>query len=130
MNIENLTLLAEKLEQLPPDKFSMRHWECGSVACIGGWTDRWFPETKDAYEALGLDGPCVWTGTGRQLFYPSTTICPELRASGIKDAYGSYPENALYRRIWNEDQDLPPADAAKVVRNLIATGKVDWSVLL
>lgn len=132
MNITNLTLLAEKLEQLPPAEFSMKDWECGSVACIGGWTNRWFPEIESAYDALGLHGPGHTDGTGRRLFYPSPTICPELRASEVMTAGGLYPANALYNRIWGEDghPELPPADAAKVVRNLIATGKVDWSVLL
>lgn len=127
MNIENLTILAEKLERLPTMHFSMRDWDCGTAACIGGWTNRWFPDAESAYEALGLENGDNWEGTGRQLFYPGPGNCPELRVDPDDRGRG----NDLYDRIWAEcgHPDLPPADAAKVVRNLIATGKVDWSVL-
>lgn len=119
MNIENLALLAERLEALPSPEFSMCHWNCGTAACIGGWTERWWPE-QDAYDALGLSDS--YYGEAKQLFFPNPHRCSELADDNGR-------ANALCDRIWNRTQRLLPTDAAKVVRNLIATGKVDWSVL-
>lgn len=42
MNIENAKKLVSQLARLPDEKFTMSTWashgECGTVACIAGWT--------------------------------------------------------------------------------------------
>lgn len=130
MNAENLRILADHVEKLPmleknksphskrtTDAFSMGTWHnmkkmgCGAVACLGGWSSMLFltpdqqSDVLEERQSLGGENRLIRDALGLNseqmelLFYPKT-------------AY------------W---EDIQPAQAASVVRNLIATGKVDWT---
>lgn len=113
LNTERLEELASIIERQNPDTFNMAYWDCGSSACIGGWCERLYPDHGSAFEALTVDE------TGRiddpilnLLFYPG------------EDRPG------MTRRMSEAAWASTPAQAAKVIRNLITTGKVDWSIIL
>lgn len=126
VNVKNIIRVAEVLEGKRPKPrknlhFSMSLWAdkasqaiplygwngkfaehtCGTVACIGGWTNIIFRSENDstaaAAEKLGLDAD-----TAHALFF-------EYSKGG-----GSYA--------------IPPKRAAKVLRHLAKTGKVDWTI--
>lgn len=44
MNKERLLDLAKRLREVPPDRFDIRVWECGTKACVLGWCCRWYPD--------------------------------------------------------------------------------------
>lgn len=119
---ERLAYLRDFLRELPRERFNMLHFglsdgrygystvapvdvfkECGTAACICGWTNVLFGgrETDDEHAAahiLGLD----------------------IEAS----------ENLFYPHGWGSDlwSVIPPSAAVAVLDHLIATGEVDWSV--
>lgn len=121
MNIPNILCVADAIEAgsdtlgfnmgdwfglvFPENKDYIDHsgHNCGTVACIGGWTVKLFGEITEAVDfegeardLLGLDDT-----QGHRLFY----------AGGI-DA----------RRFTS----IQPAHAVRVLRHLAATGEVDW----
>lgn len=117
MNKERLETLAAIIEKLPHvidygtkedvDKpafsaFNMNAWQCGSVACIGGWAQHlWVP---DAHPADAID----------------YEVANALGISIMQAAQLFFPDISDYRAV-------TPAQAAAVIRNLIATGEVDWN---
>ena len=130
MNIERMTLLAEKLEdvgQFPEMGFNMVDYidrdgynrdtsghSCETTACIAGWA-HWISLGMDPNKLarLGLNSHVVaqdWLGlTDKQageLFLPDGE---ELAPYGL--SYNS----------------ITPWDAAKVVRRAADTGTIDWS---
>ena len=77
--------------------------ECGSVMCIGGaawyfFGDRKRSDMKNSCEMLGIS-----LDVGNQLFYPWD----------VSDI---------------DDSKMTPQYCAKVIDNLIETGKVDWDI--
>lgn len=108
---ERVACLRDFLRELPAERFDMRevgHWSeagtgsCGSAACIGGWARAIFGRSDN-----GSVGGIDWVGPNRlglsegqttQLFYP----------------FGHFDAN--------------PAQAANVLDNYLATGRIDWSV--
>jgi hypothetical protein len=122
MNKERILKLADIIEKQPhttpqqPDGFTMSNWthDCGTPACICGWanhelnketsSDIWLGDDRVAAEWLGLD-----IDTAGSLFEPSRE----------RDS------NPWATDWWDE---ITPAHAAAVLRNLAETGKVDWSV--
>lgn len=81
MNKDNVLTVADGIDNsaVPDLGFNMNWWEiesddnsardmsghnCGTIACIGGWTERLFPGVE-ASETLGLTG-----SQARALFYP------------------------------------------------------------
>jgi hypothetical protein len=122
MNIERLLELAAAIELIPhtylanpfgrdtvPLKaFSMSVWRCDTIGCIGGWTNYLYPPadgrsiSREAASKLGLDEV-----TADQLFFP-----------GMESGWNPQWEYA----------DVTPAMAAMVIRNLVDTGTVDWSL--
>lgn len=123
MNKRRLVKLAEWLEAGAPEKkgvagFDMSSYvevrKCGTVCCLAGAAqcffdpkhtvknlNKWWPDWdwSEAAELLGLDPT-----TADALFHPdqiSDTMC------------------------W---EHIKPKQAARVVRHLIETGKVDWTV--
>ena len=118
MNIERLGEIATWLEAGAPEKdgavgFDMNEWgvisvggrvnKCGSVCCIGGAAVQWYEKGIVGYFS---DSACrvldLDAHTGNELFYP---------------AFASYDK-------------ITPAMAAIVVRDLIATGEVNWDLVL
>ncbi len=61
----NLRRLSELLRNLPPQKFDMKNWshgikccdvhECGTKACIGGWSTLVFEDLKLTVTTIGHD---------------------------------------------------------------------------
>jgi hypothetical protein len=117
MNAERILKLADVIEGLPHgtvdwassigelSAFNMSEWNCGTVGCIAGWTIKVFSKADDSThyttEARSLLGLSSEEAEG--LFTP--------RCRDVED----------YRRV-------KPTQAAAVLRHLVATGEVDWSV--
>jgi hypothetical protein len=59
---QRLQILRDFIAAIPEQNFNMSEWreehECGTVACIGGWTTLLFdvPQQSSAGECLGLTG--------------------------------------------------------------------------
>jgi hypothetical protein len=100
MNKERLEKLAAHIEKLPREKFDMDQL-CGTPCCIAGYVMK---ITKNSTRGGVLHPAADWLGLsypggeGRQLFVPA-----------LDRAYRATPKQA-----------------AKVIRNLIKTGKVEW----
>jgi hypothetical protein len=129
MNIERLTEVAEWLEAGAPErKFDMRtffdfdakqpqNW-CGTSCCIGGYvlSKYVYDNPIDYFESVDSDEVQAGNALGltqeqwRALFF-------------IYDMKTSI----AYRASW---KDVTPAQAAKAVRNLIATGDTNWPEIL
>lgn len=124
MNIENLTEIAEWLEASAPPQngsagFCMNYFAdetlCGTIHCICGAAVQFeaFRQRVSAEDIEVLHGGDI-VEAGAYLLGLS-----------LKDAYSLfYPTNhpfVVYGRI-------PPEYAARVIRNLMATGKVEWNL--
>lgn len=126
MNRERILQLADEIEAMPyknltgfadsgwigsneqPTGFNMKSFGCGTAACIGGHAAyrqrQEDPGTR--YNPNGLSGMASkWLGIdpqlGDRLYYPAV------------DDYDS----------------ITPKQAARVLRHLAETGKVDWSII-
>jgi hypothetical protein len=110
MNTERILHIADLIEKLEPQQFDMSDYvtenECGTVACIAGWTYLTYGDLggsgnphESAENHFGLD-----EDRADSLFTPRS-----------KDGL-----NASY-------DDITPAHAAQTLRKLAATGEVDWS---
>jgi hypothetical protein len=108
VNLERLEIIAQWLEHPQPEQpqFDMQRWaerniECGTTACIGGFADiMWRPGPfQDTHDVLDITYDIA-----QELFFPS-----------YNDASVS---------CWDVSKDR--AWAARCVRKLMATGKVDW----
>jgi hypothetical protein len=98
--------------------------DCGTVACIAG-------------HALFLTGKAT---VGKPKTVPSVAI-EAARWLGLEDMgemnevadqlfYGWSPGDQYVRGLYAVDMSrVTPADAAKVLRNLAETGKVDWTII-
>lgn len=91
--------LRDFLAELPPEKFDIDEWICGTTACIGGWAERLFrfpssasPQTIGAH--IGLTG-CQ----SNELFF-------------------EYPDEG----------EVTVSRAVAVLDHYLATGEIDWSV--
>jgi hypothetical protein len=98
-----LRAVRNKIASLPRQKFDMAGWRsigwCGTVACIGGWTEQMFAKGKESSmeeiaRLLGLSYMTDWT-----LFHPDT----------------------------EEGWHATPAQAVRVIDHLDKTGRVVWS---
>lgn len=117
MNIERLEALAARIEAMPhvdaqsPEEhgFNMRfyrnEYKCGTACCISGVAAEMMGD-----EFAWSDETATWLGLSDEylssLYFPhdSEIGCDQLR------------------------ELIPPQHAAAVIRNLIKTGEVDWSV--
>lgn len=116
MNKERLLHLAEVIERAPHERgkwaesgyfapltaFTMELWHCGSVGCIGGWACKLFN-----------DGNVVGT----------EEVAPLLGLSFETANTLFYPPNRL------DYSSITPAQAATVIRHLVETGEVDWTII-
>lgn len=107
MNRENIQKVRDHIASLPPERLDMYNWfreaECGTVCCIGGWTNL----------VLGPDEPRErWSvSKARGRLDISYTQADELFfGAGVSSAVG-------------------PAQAVAVLDHLLETGEVDWSII-
>jgi hypothetical protein len=105
---ERLAYLRDFLRDLPPEKFNMHRYECGTAACIAGWAGRLFVANYDR----GHGDPCWVSGSALGISYHQAVDLFLPRG-------GSAPGFRCY--------DATPKRASKVVGHLIETGEVDWS---
>lgn len=107
MRADRLEMVATRIEHMGPDQFDMGEWWCGTAGCIAGWAEVILHEL--GHENLKEDTADNWLGldglTANRLFIPSSADY----GHGIYLATG--------------------AEAARVVRHLILTGRVDCSLV-
>ena len=97
--------LRDVIAVLPPERFDMSSWHCGTVACIGGTAEILFfgsigadRSTESVGAVLGLNGDQAY-----ELFHPDV------------------------ERSWSE---ITTAEAVRVINHYLATGEIDWSAAL
>lgn len=107
MNRERLTILRDHLVSLPPEDFNMEFWECGTAACIGGWTERLFPDAGRAHHALDLShaqsGALFYLEKDGEWCPPDNRFwaaTPAMAASAIQSMLDSPADDAL--PVWSE----------------------------
>lgn len=109
MNRERILQLADVIEKTPhaqPDywsegpltSFNMSEWRYGTCGCLGGWVEHLFRDEDD------------------------------LHARDLLDIEGDAAEELFYPTGFTTYKDILPARAARVLRHLAETGKVDWSI--
>lgn len=115
MNAERILKLADVIEAAPKQgiptsgarkpitAFNMGSWHCGTVGCIAGWAHQTFGD--------GNYGVNICRAAEEHL---------DLNEHDAGELFIPATDNSL--------DDIVPSQAAKVLRHLAATGKVDWSV--
>jgi hypothetical protein len=113
LNIGNIFLLAEHLDNLSPDEFYMQDCE----RCISGHANRMsghrYAEFKNSARWLGITENDI-----DLLFLPLLSRMPEADAAFVEKAMG--------HKLMLQGVSAP--QAARVLRHLAITGKVDWTV--
>lgn len=154
MNTERILELADmldahaeavaKLEDLSPDMgFNMTTWgekrrgdvyghTCGTAACIAGWTAAAFgyagrAKKFDPKRAEGLAEHCHTNGgvietMGRVLGLNEDMALKLFVPDGVWDN-----DKKLWLLSYDEFASITPREAAVCLRNLAATGEVDWT---
>jgi hypothetical protein len=137
MNTERILLLADFIESLPDERLDMCFWakdvdgdenldvspetvlhNCGTAACIGGWTEALFNPTRLTFRGTsGLwnttqDGPLDKDSAGTLL---------GLTVAQAHDLF--LPPHTNGNGSW---ADITPAIAATTLRHLAETGRVEW----
>lgn len=126
LNVENINTLIETLRKIEPRRFDMSMWaaeighgrdergrdvrpaqllhNCGTCACLGGWTNALFPQPgeKGGY----------WSGAAAAR-----------RALGLKDDALFYPSAPGGLPAWDR---ITRRQAIRVLEHLRDTGEVDW----
>lgn len=140
MNIDRLTKLAEWLESgaphvadtitgIPVTGFDYRvglasAGDCGTVCCIAGAAAQFWGEPAEDHLAEwveALQGPLP--GPREAQFFGPGGIGQE--ASLVLGLDDDTAEGLFHDGEWDEPD---PQHAARVIRHLIATGTVDWSI--
>lgn len=104
---DRLIQLRDHLKVIPAEHFDMRHWTCGTAACIGGWADKLFfagngaVPSRKVSETLGLTDD-----QGNTLFF-------------LEDTADHVSFDSITREV-----------AVAVLDGILETGKVDWSAAL
>lgn len=124
LNTQEILALADHIEALPPEKFDMNRW-CGTAACIAGshvaWRDpKLFDEVSERQWLASHHLDRIWQESARRLGFTIEIAGPIPNLTLNRDK--RVPE--LYLRS-GQPSNL---QAAKVLRHLAATGKVDWSI--
>lgn len=113
LNIANIKRVRDHIAGLPTERFDMEDWagglrygpeelrECGTTACIGGWTNFLFGHYGRSFRfydwTLAADTLGLGRDLGRELFFSCV------------------------------DPATSPAQAVRVLDHLMSTGEVDWS---
>lgn len=150
MNLENLIFIAEWLEAGAPHKGKVKGFDisvgvqvtksdtpaCGTTCCIAGAATQFFNDAdgelvngargsfhdwSDADATAEADWDFVFE-EGRELLGLTME-----QAKALFVPVGTYGEG-IYADGHNWSDFNDPQKAARVIRNLIATGKVDWSI--
>ena len=125
MNKHDLLILADHLElNIPSRLFNMDSWgndpyepiedhkDCGTPACIGGHARILFniiPNEEDGLVVALANYFDLSLSVGHGLFLSYRESCRGVTPFGYRD--------------------ISPAEAAKIIRHLVATGEVKWSLL-
>lgn len=125
LNLCRLNVLAEWLEAGAPeakgvDAFDIRVWnverECGTVCCLAGAAVQWWGDPTNRPEEFGIfERGDQYITQGAEILGLSRQNANKL-FTGFPGAHSGL--NA---------SPISPKCAARVVRHLIKTGKVDWS---
>ena len=109
MNTERILELADLIEQLPEEKYDQTTWkhDCGSPACIAGWTVFKFHEYPDELEAMPGDEVTI---TAKCLL--------GLDWDTAENLFKANPLGSVF--------DVTTTEAAACLRHLAETGKVQW----
>ena len=105
-------------------------YDCGTVACIGGWcwllnkeepvaTENGLIFYDDNATNRAIDFVSSRQGKLEELFYPPF----ELFAA---DAGEDSEEGDFWRELSNSYKKVTPAQAAKAIRNFVENGDADW----
>lgn len=122
MNKERLEIIATWLEAGAPHKhgvdgFSMREYRrsdgCDTVCCIAGAAQQFF-----APEAVGLP----------ESIHAAAQLLLDLHDTHADRLFMPLNDFADFSAGPNKPGYVTPMRAAKVIRHLMATGEVDWSV--
>ena len=131
MNTARLLALADAIEGhvLPELGFNMEVYystayrnlpdrsghECGTIACIAGWACKLYGSLGEGYFATAAYHLDLDYETANELFIPPGPA----HWDEENHSWQEFPVNT-----WK----ATPAQAARVIRHLAATGKVDWRV--
>jgi len=117
VNVENILKVADAIEKhsIPDLGFNMSYafdavgpeddrsgHSCGTVACIGGWTNVVLAKSGNLPIAAAQRRLELTDRQADALFYPLG--------------------------YWRVDNDYTPSQAVAVLRHLAATGEVDWTI--
>jgi len=136
MRADRLTILAEWLEQGAPhkagiDRFDMNHGvavdpadpACGTVCCIAGAATQFFGDKGQLFVGQA-QADLEFQGDGEAEWHEV-----ESEARYLLDLDRIVADQLFRPNMLQVDwQHITPEKAGKVVRNLIDTGNVDWSI--
>lgn len=129
MHYERLERLAALLDTVPPEKFDLGSWACGTTACAIGWAalDPTFrseglrldcvpsPDTYHCYTVTDLTqtGGTFFPVFGKAVYYAAA------------EAFWGLTNNQAHKLFapWSYDPPGTPSDVAKRIRALLAKSK-------
>lgn len=117
----NLRLVRDLLAELPPHLFNMREpyeGSCETPACIYGW----------ARTLMGAAGKYITPRDAADWMGIPDDEAADLFGMAV-DCERSYVAGLRTSPRFCSKFDATPAQAVQVLDHLIATGKVDWSVI-
>ncbi len=127
MNITNLMKLADHMENNASPRFNMGNWE----TCLVKEVNRMMPDEwrspAAAAEFLGLVDTTFTVDSNGLKFKGNELFVPYIQFNCVP-IFGEGGKNIEKRQYLNDA--ITPAVAARCIRNLIITGKVDWELAL
>ncbi|USV41016.1 hypothetical protein [Xanthomonas phage BUDD] len=150
MNHERLIYIAEWLEAGAPHKGKVKGFDisvgvqvikgqtpaCGTTCCIAGAATQFFNDEEGALVAEAFDNICDWQEDGTTAEADWDNVFEEAQellgltfdqARQLFVPVGTYG-NSIYGDGSNWEDFNDPYKTARVIRNLVETDKVDWSI--
>lgn len=116
--MQNLLKLGEKLRTVPPEKFDMSNWKCGTAACAIGWCPTLVPEAGITIE--------------KRFFASAYPVFAGIyHWEAVEEAFGLDAEEA--KELFSEDayhNDWEPITPERVADRIISHAKYhleNWS---